>query len=137
MICQFVGFNIEREPLIRSSVEFSKMFVEHKYNSSDRAKVIACLEDGVFLTGAMLYIYDDEKKPIGNLDYFTNGRFVWPIYYLYYLKKYDNFYIDSNLLNFALTYKKGDALKIGSILLKSIEKAFDKEWSGEYPDLKN
>ena len=127
----FIGFDKKIEPLIRSSQVFDSMFLEKPNIESMRMKVIQYLEQGEFLTGAMSYIYDNEKLPIGNLDYYTDGTFIWPVYYLYYLKKYNNFFIDERLIKHVIDDKLVER-SINTETLKEIEKKFDDEWSGNY-----
>jgi hypothetical protein len=128
----FIGFDKKIEPLIRSSQVFDSMFSEKPNNESVRIKVIQYLEKGTFLTGVMSYIYDNEKLPIGNLDYYTDGIFIWPVYYLHYIKKYDNFFIDERLIEHIIDDASAEE-NVNSEMLKEIEKKFDDEWSGNYP----
>ncbi|MCP9751330.1 hypothetical protein [Ferruginibacter sp. HRS2-29] len=127
----FVGFDREIDSSVRNSHPFDSMFLDEPNDETLRIKVIHYLEKGTFLTGAMSYIYDNERLPIGNLDYYTDGFVIWPIYYLYYLKKYNNFLIDERLIEHILNDISPNE-KINDDVLKKARKRFVDEWSGKY-----
>lgn len=99
---KFIGFLKEEDKNIRDGKSFEEMLLLSKTDASIREIVLLYLKGGTFLTGVMSYIYDNEQIPIGNLDYFTDGNLVWPIYYTYYLEKYDNFFTPSELIDVAI-----------------------------------
>src|SRR5438128_443824 len=101
MELKFVGFDKAIDTNIRTAKKFAEMFGDHPNDEADRKELINYLKKGIFLTGVMSNIYDNEKKIIGNLNYFTDGKFVWPVYYPYYLEKYNNFKIDNELYTYA------------------------------------
>ncbi|MDI3321387.1 hypothetical protein [Pinibacter soli] len=128
---KFVGFIKEEDENIRSAKHLEEMLFSENNDQDIRNRIVEYLEKGIFLTGVMSYIYDNENKPIGNLDYFTDGEFIWPIYYPYYLKKYANFSIDEDLLQYA----KINSFKFSVISkerLGELEDIFLMEWSGRY-----
>ncbi len=127
---QFVGFLKEQDPNIHGARSIEQMFQSSHINNDERSKIINYLESGVFLCGAMSYIYDDQDKPIGNLDYFTDGEFIWPVYFPYYLKKYDTFYIDKNFTE-SIKKRNYQIKSINAQELVEIENAFDREWGSK------
>ncbi len=131
MKLKFVGFDKSIDMGIRSAKHFIDLLTPIPNDKIERERLINYLRQGIFLTGAMTFIYDDEKKPIGNLDYFTDGEFVWPRYYLYYLEKYNNFYLDQTLYNYASN--NGFAIaKISNEQMQLLEREFDFEWGMGY-----
>lgn len=127
---KYVGFIEEQDKNICTAKHFNEMFMSYENDIHVRSNIIIYLESGIFLTGIMSRIYDNEGQSIGNLDYFTDGEFIWPIYYPYYLKKYKNFTIDSELLEFAqMRNYKIKSIEKNDLIV--IEKEFVNEWSGK------
>ncbi len=128
----FIGFDTALEPNIRDAMNFSEMLYASPGVAPEKRELyIQYLKKGYFLTGSMSFIYDNENNPIGNLDYFTDGQNVWPCYYVYYLQKYPDYFIDDSLL-YILNTNDLSANVITQEKLTEIEKAFDYEWGGFY-----
>ena len=126
---KFIGFIKEEDKNIKGAKSFEEMFSAESVDRFLRNRVIEYLSNGVFLTGVMTYIYDNEGKPIGNLDYFTDGKFIWPVYYVYYLRKYDNFLVVPELLSHAQE-NNFTVMKINSVELSAMCNELDAEWAG-------
>lgn len=43
---------------------------------------------------------ENEEELVTTMGYFTDGEWVWPSYFSYYLKKYPNFPIDQDFINY-------------------------------------
>lgn len=62
-------------------------------------KVITYLNNGVLLFGWMGYCMDlEDGSLISPHSYYTDGYYVWPSYFPYYLKKHSNYMIDDEFL---------------------------------------
>jgi hypothetical protein len=125
---KFIGFIKEQDKNISTAKLFNEMFTSTSNDEILVHKVINYLKNGAFVTGAMSYIYDDENKPIGNLDYFTDGHLIWPVYYPYYLEKYKNFSLDP-LLTAHLLKNKFSIPTVSEDRIAQIDREFSKEWS--------
>lgn len=126
---QFTGFISEEDVNIPNAKTLKEMLsYDLNIEKFDRSKIIKYLENGHFLTGAMSHIYDNEGKSIGNLNYYTDGEYIWPIYYRYYLEKYKNFYIDKYFFEHA---KKNNFSinKISKQRMIELEAFFISHWS--------
>ena len=96
-------------------------------NIVDRNKVLNYLKGGHFLLGWMGYFFDVEtKEPIDPDSYYTDGVWVWPSYLPYYIKKYPNFAINHEFLEYMAT--KGFKCVIDD-KFKANERAFEKEFA--------
>jgi len=133
---KFIGFLKEEDKNIRDGKHLDEMFTDLPIDERLRKNIIEYLSSGLFLTGVMSYIYDNEGNPIGNLDYFTDGEFIWPVYYPYYLKKYDNFLIAPKLLSHAQS-NNFVIHSIDPVKLSSLCKEFEAEWAGYWKKSKN
>ena len=123
----YIGFIFDYDPNISIAKKISEMLLPVKVDRGLKEDVIKYLSSGTFLSGAMSYIYDDENKPIGDLNYYTDGVFVWPSYYIYFIKKYDNFEITKALIDQA---KKSNFLsdEVSREKLIELENVFLQEW---------
>ena len=98
---KFIGFLKTEDKNIRGGLELNELINQNISEPDIRSKVLQYLNEGVFLTGIMSFLYDNDGQPIGNLDYFTDGELIWPIYYRYYLAKYESVSIDQELIRYA------------------------------------
>ncbi len=80
----------------------------------------------------MSVVYDKDKECIGPLIYLTDGKFVWPSYYLFFLRKYKKLHIDNLFLKF-MKSRKFKIQKLEEEKLKSIDIEFSKVWSISKP----
>src|ERR1700709_465314 len=128
MNINYIGFIKKYDININTAKNLSEMLLEEKADVKIKNAIINYLSTGIFLCGALSYIYDDDGNPIGNLDYYTDGNFIWPAYYLYYLKKYENFEINKNLIEYAA---KNNFLinELSKNELIDLENQFLREWT--------
>src|SRR4028118_1969296 len=69
-------------------------------NDIYRDKIINYLESGYSFTGVPLMLHDDEGVAFNGLEYLTDGVWIWPNYYAYYLKKYPSMKIEEEFINY-------------------------------------
>ncbi|WP_128330788.1 hypothetical protein [Apibacter sp. HY039] len=63
-------------------------------------KIIEYLESGHYFADPLVFLDDDEGLPLPDIGYQTDGEWIWPNYFPYYLKKYPNYEIDKEFLNY-------------------------------------
>ena len=63
-------------------------------------KIIEYLKLGHDFADTQLLLDDDEGKPMFGLGYQTDGEWIWPNYFPYYLKKYPNYEIDKEFIEY-------------------------------------
>jgi len=70
---------------------------------NDVEKILDYLSQGVLVLGWMGYFIDVKtKKPIAPDSYFTDGVWVWPAYFPYYLKIVPSMLIDQDFVQYLL-----------------------------------
>ena len=124
----YIGFITNYDANISTAKNLSEMLLPIKVGRELKEATIRYLSSGTFLCGAMSYIYDNENNPIGDLNYYTDGIFVWPSYYAYFIEKYDNFEINEDLIEQA---QKNNFLckEVSRENLIELEKEFLQEWA--------
>jgi len=128
---KFIGFLKEFDKNIKEAKTRDEMMSGKECLSDTREKVIRYLKSGQFVGGAMSYIYDIDREPIGNLNYFTDGQYIWPSYFCYFIEKYPNFLVDSIFIN----YIKENNYKFEQVSSKrigEIDYIFSMAWSGKF-----
>lgn len=94
---------------------------KHTASKIETEKVIQYLDQGKIIFGWMGYAYDLEtKKPIAPHSYHSDGVWVWPSYFSYYLKKHPTMnvaqefieYLETKNYRFEIT-ENFDSAKIG------------------------
>jgi len=96
---KIVGHIKRFDPKWPEAKDLSEMFVEDKPDRNLRHSVIDYLAAGNFLFGWMSFLREEDGTPIGNNDFFTDGVYIWPFYYIYYLRKFDNLEIDKDFID--------------------------------------
>lgn len=118
---KLVGFIKEHDSL-KGSVPFKEAFGEAGDDGDFRVKAAAYLENGYLVTGWMEYCEDLEN---GNLiaphGYHTDGAWVWPSYFPYYIRKHDNFTINREFSNYIMM-KNFEREHIDNSRLETIER---------------
>jgi len=67
----------------------------------DTEAIINYLDKGVLIFGWMGYFNNLEtNEPVAPLAYYTDGIWVWPSYFSYYLEKYRSITFDNNFLHY-------------------------------------
>ena len=123
---KYIGFIKRFDAHHPASKDLTKMRVENKIDEKLRTSLIKYLSDGNFLFGWMSFLREEDGTPIGNNDYFTDGHYVWPRYYIYYLNKYDDLEISEDFIyhaksrNFVMT-------ELSKEQLNKLEKIYDEE----------
>lgn len=69
-------------------------------NQQDLERIIEYLKNGKLLWTWMEYWVDDEEKSIGGASYYTDGEWVWPLYFIHYLEKYKDFKIADEFIDY-------------------------------------
>lgn len=129
---KFTGFIKEYDINIRNGRKLSEIFDEtFVLDEVLKKKIVSYLETGNFVSGIMAFLYDINEKPMGNQDYFTDGTYIWPSYFKYYLTNYDNFIVDQDFINHLL--KKDFRIeKLSNREIDEIDEILTKEWMGKY-----
>ena len=95
---KYLGFITRFDPRRPGSKDLSEMLQEQDYDESLRKDIIDYLSAGHFLFGWMSFLREEDGTPIGNNDFFSDGVYVWPLYYLYYLNKHSYLEVDEEVL---------------------------------------
>jgi len=119
-----LGYMKRFDPKWPGAKELSEMVVGDKPDENLRNAIINYLSAGNFLFGWMSFLREEDGTPIGNNDYFTDGVYVWPLYYIYYLRKFDNLQIDTDFID----HVKNNNYVVPTLLkeeLVSLERHYD------------
>jgi len=96
---KLVGFIKEHNSIVEAQ-EFSFIKGNNSRNQGIAEKIIDYLNSGVLVLAWMGYFMDLEDSSLISPDsYYTDGVYVWPAYFPYYLKKYPNYLIDDEFLS--------------------------------------
>lgn len=102
------------------TIGFIKQYDEHKeakelqeylidnYENVNKDVIISYLEKGVPAIDWMTWLFDEdgvEEISIGPHGCTTDGIWVWPSYLEYYLKKYSNFKLDQEFVDYVIQNK--------------------------------
>lgn len=99
---KYIGF-IEEHNKLPFSLKFSDYLEEETNENLNHNLFLSYLKKGLTVAAFMGYVYDFKKKDsiICHSSFYTDGRFVWPEYYIYYLSNVRNFRIDKELYCYA------------------------------------
>jgi hypothetical protein len=134
MSMKYIGFVKEHDKNIANAIHFSQMINSTSLPNNLIEKVIEYLDKGILLFGAMGWFEDieNEGETITTMGYYTDGEWVWPSYFSYYLKKYPNFQIDEDFINYLsnknFEFKVSDDLED---LLEEYEEDFAQKLDGK------
>ena len=97
---KLVGFIKELDRYTWASPLCDELCVEN--NSEELVNnIISYLEKGKVILGWMGYFVDLRTQDhIAPHAFLTDGEWVWPSYYQYYLKIYPNYKLNNNFINF-------------------------------------
>lgn len=91
---KYVGFLKEHDNITEA---LSLSAARNSTPTKEITKIIEYLDHGAFLFGWMGYVFDVESgSPIAPDSYFTDGTWVWPGYFSYYLKKFPELKFDTD-----------------------------------------
>lgn len=113
---KYLGFLKQIDKYRSESKDLVDMLKGNSLESSQRLLIIDYLSRGHFFLGWMTFLRDDDGSPIGNNDYFTDGCYVWPSYFIYYLRKFEDLEIDKDFIshvkanNFVVPYLSKEEL---------------------------
>lgn len=95
---KLIGF-IKGHDNIEEAKEYALFQRSDSIADSEIEAIANYLDDGVFIFGWMGYCYDlDDDTPIAPDSYYTDGIYVWPAYFPYYLRKHPNSQVDERFL---------------------------------------
>ena len=96
---KLVGFIKEHNSIVEAQ-EYSFIKGNNSRNQGIDEKIIDYLNSGVLVLAWMGYFMDLEDSSLISPDsYYTDGVYVWPAYFPYYLKKHPNYLIDDEFLS--------------------------------------
>ena len=126
-----IGFLTIHDESYKGSKDLKTMIsTPRAYSNLD--KIIQYLESGHYFADPLVFLDDDEGLPLPDIGYQTDGEWIWPNYFPYYLKKYPNLEIDSDFIkhlndvNFICSFEPDDDEE------EKIEDFFDKNIWGIY-----
>jgi hypothetical protein len=129
---KYIGF-IKEHDKISESVSYNEILASRDNDKDIIKKIIDYLDNGEIIFGWMGYYNDlDNNTPIEPHSYHTDGIWVWPSYFSYYLKKYLNYNLSEEFLNYLIdksfSYKNGipfDKSKIEQELIDKLGAVID------------
>jgi hypothetical protein len=97
---KFIGFIKEHNP-IKEAITLQSIKDSNTINGDRLSlKVVDYLNSGELLLAWMGYFIDFENnKPIAPDSYFTDGEWIWPAYFVYYLNKYPRYPIEKSFID--------------------------------------
>jgi hypothetical protein len=122
---KYVGFIKEHDKTIDNAIPYNEIthlpnppkgIIKKVRQYLEIKKVIRYLKKGVMLTGATGSVesLENNGEEIASWGFYTDGEWIWPEYFVYYLKKYPNFPIDKDFMNYLsdknFTFKASDDL---------------------------
>jgi hypothetical protein len=99
---KFIGFLNVHDSMIECSKEiddFSFSSKSYTKKTEDVAITLAYLEHGTVLLKLISPLYDIDDEYIGSNIIYTDGVWVWPSYFSFYLKKYPCVKIHKEFIN--------------------------------------
>jgi hypothetical protein len=98
---RYIGF-LKEYGNIKESQTFSEAVEKGIVNDSlVIEKIVNYLDKGTVFFGWMHYFEDlQTKKPVAPHMYYTDGEWIWPSYFSYYLKKYPNYFISTEFIEY-------------------------------------
>jgi hypothetical protein len=105
-----VGFLHKHDPHISCSKELTNILSIHCNEDRNLKLVASYLKKGIPVIKYISELYDKDEELIGPNIVYTDGDWVWPGYYIFYLNKYKNLMIPEAFLKHISN--KGDAKDI-------------------------
>lgn len=97
---KLVGF-IKEHNCIKEAVAFEELVINGAMPSINSEKIVNYLNSGTLLLAWMGYFVDKKtKKLIGPDSYYTDGIWIWPSYFSYYLEMHPSMKIDPDFLSY-------------------------------------
>jgi hypothetical protein len=97
---KLLGFIKEYDNL-KESIDLDEFLNSVSQKAIDFEKAIQYLEKGALVLGWMGYVTDVKTKQLIAPDaYYTDGVWVWPTYFPYYLKQFPSVYINEDFVEY-------------------------------------
>ncbi len=101
------------------------------FTADDKSKIVDYLKNGKPFVGIMEMQHDlFDNEVIGPCEYRTDGVYVWPGYYQFYVNKYSDCYIDEEFARHFSSNSEVD-INLSESDLKAIEQEFMLYWCGK------
>lgn len=118
---KYIGFIKEHDNILEA-ISFNDIIKEKTTSSEEVSLVFNYLNNGTLVFGWMGYFRDlNCKKDIAPHSYYTDGNWVWPSYFQYYLSKYSNYRIDEEFITYLLQKQFKTYTDIDKVHLNAIE----------------
>lgn len=127
----FIGL-LNNEELNLPSISTEQYFSENlKREHTFLTKLFKYLKSGPCIAGVMNIVHDVfTNERIDGASYFTDGRYIWPVYFPYYIEKYpERVFIPSDFIEH-IVKNDFNIPEISQEKLIEIERLFDKKWQG-------
>ncbi|OMP75975.1 MULTISPECIES: hypothetical protein [unclassified Chitinophaga] len=92
-----VGFLQIHDPHIACSRKINSLFSDSLLDKEKLFEICNYLESGVSIVRYISNLYDEDGELIGPNIIYTDGLWIWPSYYSFYLKKYPQILIPDDL----------------------------------------
>jgi hypothetical protein len=93
-----VGFLKEHDENVACSKDLNELLSDTGIDDIRLAKVMAYLDLGLPLVKFMGDFYDTDGSIICRCMYLTDGEWIWPNYYVHYLRKYPNMMVPKEFI---------------------------------------
>lgn len=98
---KYIGFIKEHDEKMSEAIHFNEIINSADEQADSIKKIVNYLDKGVLLFGWMGFVYDlENEKPIKPDSYYTDGEWIWPVYFPYYLKKYPKFPVNKDFIDY-------------------------------------
>lgn len=131
---KLIGFIIEHDN-IKKADPLNSVLGTISNDSNILFRIIDYLSKGTLVLSWMGYSMDAENGDLIAPDsYYTDGTFIWPVYFPYYLNKYDSYKLDEEFIKY-LVDKDFQQKKLDSSMVENIEKELLKDLQDKNPPL--
>ena len=96
---KFLGYIKRYDSNLRFAKSLNSYRGANVINREDLESILEYLKNGELLWTWMEYWVDEEDKSIGGATYFTDGEWVWPLYFIHYLEKYKDLKIANEFID--------------------------------------
>jgi len=122
---KYVGFVTEHDK-IEEAKPFNSSINGSRNKDFSVVEMLDYLNKGVYFFGWMGYFRDFEtQESIAPNCYYTDGVWIWPNYFPYYLKKHPNFFVNQEFADYVkMKFKETAKISVSTTDLKRIETEF-------------
>lgn len=93
--------------------------------------IISFLDHGKALASSMTLLMDEEGEPIGGTVYYSDGIYIWPSYFSFYLRKYGTLNISNDFIDHVANNFTKAKIDIDDVELKKMIEFFTVFWSNK------